>query len=233
MEDHVNDWRGGGTGTHKRPRQPAKEVHDGYEDRMRIPVSVLDGCSESFVAADEKREKASTRFFADTGLMALLCQHDRVLWLVNMTSAGEKQYYSLALVKQLFEHLPPDMLVGLLYDIGCQLERSCWKWGFLDDSILSRISFGISVFHAYGHQWPCQIVYHPRKCAGFGLSDGEGCECLWSALKHLIPVLRVSGVWYMLAGTECFLFSITSGYLYWMYKCTTWLSSLWMHRGNG
>ncbi|KAG1816762.1 uncharacterized protein BJ212DRAFT_1446841 [Suillus subaureus] len=121
--------------------------------------------------------------------MALLCRHNRVLWLINMTSAGEKQYYSLALVKWLFKHLPPDMLVGLLYDIGCQLEHSCQKWGFLDDSILSCISFRISVFHAYGHQWPCQIVYHPQKCAGFGLSDGEGCEHLWSALKHLIPML--------------------------------------------
>ncbi|KAG1723251.1 uncharacterized protein EDB91DRAFT_1087876 [Suillus paluster] len=91
-----------------------------------------------------------------------------------MTSAGEKQHYSLALVKQLFNHLPPDMMVGLLYDIGCQLEHSCRKWSLLDDSILSRIIFGVSMFHVYGHQWPCQILYHPQKCAGFGLSDGEG-----------------------------------------------------------
>jgi hypothetical protein len=198
MEDHVTDCRSGGARARKWRRQQVEEVHDKYEDGMRIPVSVLDGCSESFVAADEKREKASTRFFADTGLMALLCRHDRVLWLVNMTSAGEKQHYALALVKRLFEHLPPDMMVGLLYDIGCQLERSCRKWNLLEDSILSCINFGISVFHAYGHQWPCQIVYHPRKRAGFGLSDGEGCEHLWSALKHLILVLRVSGVCCML-----------------------------------
>jgi hypothetical protein len=159
---------------------------------------VLDGCSESFVAADEKREKASTCFFADTGLMALLCHNDCVLWLINMTSAGEKQHYALVLVKRLFEHLLPDMMVGLLYDIGCQLEHSCRKWSLLDDSILSHINFGISVFHVYGHQWPRQIVYHPQKCVGFGLSDGECCEHLWSALKHLISVLRVSGVCCML-----------------------------------
>ncbi|KAI6041026.1 hypothetical protein EDC04DRAFT_2867374 [Pisolithus marmoratus] len=101
-----------------------------------------------------------------------------------MTSAGEKQHYALALVKKLFEHLPSTMTVGLLYDIGCQLECSCYKWKLLDDGILSRLKFGISVFHAYGHQWPCQIVYHPHKCVGFGLSDGEGL---------LIPILRVSG----------------------------------------
>ncbi|KAF8835927.1 hypothetical protein BDN67DRAFT_992290 [Paxillus ammoniavirescens] len=123
---------------------------------MRVPASVLDGCGKSFMAADEKREKASTHFFADMGLMALLCWHDHVLWLVNMTSTGEKQHYVLALIQQLTEHLPNDMRVGLLYDIG--------------------FHFAISVFHAYGHQWPCQVVYHPRKWQGFGLSDGEGCE---------------------------------------------------------
>ncbi|KAG1863195.1 hypothetical protein DFJ58DRAFT_656479, partial [Suillus subalutaceus] len=49
------------------------------------------------------------------------------------------------------------------------------------------------IFHTYGHQRPCQIIYHPRKCEGFGLSDGEGCEQLWSSLKQLIPSLCVSG----------------------------------------
>ncbi|KAI5989530.1 hypothetical protein EDD15DRAFT_2171326, partial [Pisolithus albus] len=170
-----------------------KPQGDSFEDGMRVPMSVLDGCGDSFHAADEKRKKASTNFFADTGLMALLCRHDHVLWLVNMTSAGEKQHYALVLLKYLFEHLPKTTTVGLLYDIGCQLERSCRKWRLLDEEILSRLKFGISVFHAYGHQWPCQIIYHPRKCVGFGLSDGEGCERLWSSLKMLIPILQVSG----------------------------------------
>lgn len=124
--------------------------------------------------------------------MALLCRHDRVLWLANMTSAGEKQHYSLALIQKLFENIPSDMTVGWLYDIGCQIHRSCVKWGFLEEYV-DRITFGISVFHAYGHQWPCQLIYHPRKCKGFGWSDGEGCERFWSALKLLILSLRVSG----------------------------------------
>ncbi|EDR07472.1 uncharacterized protein LACBIDRAFT_327986 [Laccaria bicolor S238N-H82] len=63
-------------------------------------------CGDSFTAADEKQVKASTQFFSDTGLMALLCEHDRVLWLVNMTSAGEKQHYALVLLEHLFNHLP-------------------------------------------------------------------------------------------------------------------------------
>jgi hypothetical protein len=194
MEEYVDDVRP------PRPRESASrsrssktQEEDGYEGSMKVPKSVLDGCLESFTAADEKREKASTQFFSDTGLMGLLCRHDRVLWLVNMTSAGERQHYVFALLHKLFEHLPPWMTVGLLYDIGCQIHRSCVKWGFLD-KFSDRIIFGISVFHAYGHQWACQLIYHPRKCAGFGLTDGEGCERLWSALKQLIPSLRVSGV---------------------------------------
>ncbi|KAG1900861.1 uncharacterized protein F5891DRAFT_1128391 [Suillus fuscotomentosus] len=192
MEDFVKSCRR----ERRRTRASrAEEEEDHYEEGMHVPVSVLNGCRESFVAADKKRERASTRFFTDTGLMALLCRHDRVLWLVNLTSAGEKQHYALALLDQLFKHIPPQMTVGLLYDIGCQLERSCRKWNLLDDNTLSRISFAVAVFHAYGHQWPCQIIYHPRKREGFGLSDGEGCEQLWSSLKQLIPSLRISGRW--------------------------------------
>ncbi|EEB98567.1 hypothetical protein MPER_01902 [Moniliophthora perniciosa FA553] len=38
--------------------------------------------------------------------MGLLCRHDRVLWLANMTSAGERQHYVLVLLETLFKHLP-------------------------------------------------------------------------------------------------------------------------------
>ena len=83
-----------------RPRhaQNSNAGGDGYEVGMHVPTSVLNGCNESFVAADEKREKASSQFFADTGLMALLCRHNRPLWTINMTSAGEKQHYAVALL---------------------------------------------------------------------------------------------------------------------------------------
>ena len=135
--------------------------------------------------------------------MALLCRHDRVLWLVNMVSAGERQHYAVALLLQLFKQLPESATVGVLYDIGCQLHRSCEMWDFLGN-YLPQLKFGISVFHAFGHQWLCQLLYHPRKCIGFGLTDGEGCERFWSAIKKLIPVLRVSSV------SICLLFVLVS-----------------------
>ena len=193
MERIVNTLRPSHSSAQRKPESPAQD-EDGYEHSMRVPISILNGCEASFAAADEKRIKASTQFFSDTGIMGLLYRHDHVLWLVNITSPGERQHYSLALIKELFDHLPPSMRVGVLYDIGCQLHRSCIKWGFLDQDILDRIIFGISVFHAFGHQWACQLIYHPHKCKGFGLRDGEGCERFWSSIKLLIPSTCVSGV---------------------------------------
>jgi hypothetical protein len=216
MEKYVNCCR---EGTSK-PSQP--DSGDGYEGSLTVPISVLDGCHESFTAADERRQKASTQFFSDTGLMAMLCRHDRVLWLANITSAGEKQYYALALILKLFDNIPTTFRIGILYDIACQLHRSFVKWGFLPD-YLDRITWGLSVFHAYGHQWPCQLVYHPRKCAGFGLSDGEGCERFWSSIKKLIPTLRVSGVCaahmeYRVPDSNRIFFSLISDFPFWTYR---------------
>ncbi|KAJ7219844.1 hypothetical protein C8J57DRAFT_1095127 [Mycena rebaudengoi] len=179
----------------KKPRVTVMEVddeEDSYEPHMNLPRSVLDACESSFKAADEKREKASTQFFEDTGVMALLCRHDRVLWLVNMHSAGEKQFNVLVLLETLFQHLPPDVTVGALYDIVCNLERSCRLWGFLG-RYLDRLAFAVSVFHAFGHEWACQLLYHPRKRKGFGFTNGEGCERFWHSISHLIAHLRICG----------------------------------------
>ena len=173
---------------------PNPDEEDGFEGSLRVPNSVLDACGESFTAADGDRQKASTQFFDSTALMGLLCRHDRVLWLVNMTTPGERQHYALTLIDTLFQHLPDHWTVGLLYDIACQLERSCVKWDLLKEEYLDRLEFAISVFHAFGHGWPCQCIYHPRKRTGFGLADGEGCERFWHSISKLIAYLRVCGV---------------------------------------
>ncbi|KAF9511560.1 hypothetical protein BS47DRAFT_1373000 [Hydnum rufescens UP504] len=85
-------------------------------------------------------------------------------------------FYALAIIDFVMAQLPVDWRVGILYDVGCQIHRSA-----------------LNVFHAYGHQWVCQLWYHPRKSDGWGLTDGEGCECLWSDLQCLIPNLCVAG----------------------------------------
>ncbi|THU96545.1 hypothetical protein K435DRAFT_819426 [Dendrothele bispora CBS 962.96] len=165
---------------------------DCMEHGMRVSKAVLDLCGGSFTAAHEFLAKVVSAGYDVTGLMALLCRHDRPLFVVNMTTPGERQHYAIALLEKLFENLPKWVDVGLLYDIGCQLQRSCLKWGLLAD-VIDRLTFTISVFHAFGHQWACQIIYHPRKCIGFGLSDGEGAERLWHSIQRLIAYTRVAG----------------------------------------
>lgn len=93
----------------------------------RVPDHILDECEESFLAAQETVAKASKNYYAETGLMALLCRHDRVLWVVNLTSPGERQHYALTLLRQLGKELPEDWHIGVLYDIACQLSRSIEK----------------------------------------------------------------------------------------------------------
>ena len=120
-EEHVEELRKTSQPHNADNRQQRDNTETSYEPGLSVPNSVLDECQDSFVAADEKQEKASTQFFKDTGLMALLCRHDRVLFLANMTTAGEKQYYAFALLKELFDHLPANVTVGILYDIGCTI----------------------------------------------------------------------------------------------------------------
>ena len=196
MENYVDGIRPARPHNKKKKSNPSTDestLEDGYEGPLCVPTSVLDGCEQSFLAADDQREKASMQFFASTALMAILCRHDRVLWVVDMWSAGEKQHYILILLEILFQHLPLQFAIGLLYDIGCQTHHSCMKWDFLKP-YHHWLIFGISIFHTFGHQWPCQVIYHPRKCKGFGFSDGEGCEHFWHSISKLIAYLRVCRV---------------------------------------
>jgi Kyakuja-Dileera-Zisupton transposase len=103
------------------------EAEDHVEPGLRVPDSVLDSCERSFLAANEHCEKASTSAFVDMGLMGMICHHDWVILMVNVTSAGEKQYYAVALLEALFCELPTWWRVGVLYDVGCNLHCSTVK----------------------------------------------------------------------------------------------------------
>ncbi|KAK7441208.1 hypothetical protein VKT23_016689 [Stygiomarasmius scandens] len=181
-EDEVQKWEA--IVNEARPSKPTKRAKpsqqdstledDHYEHGMRVPKSVLDGCLGSFNAAQETiSSSSSSDKFDKTADAGMFCQHDVALFMVAINSAGERQHYMLALIAELFKHIPGDWTVGILYDIGCQTERSCHKWGFLKE-YLRRIIWAVSVFHAYGHNWACQLIYHPRKRRCFGLCDGEG-----------------------------------------------------------
>ena len=94
---------------------------------LSLPEHIYSGCEKRFFAADEDNKKAEASVFSDTGLMAMVCRHDRVLFMANLRESGEKRYYALALLKRLFQELPASWTAGVLYDIGCQLHRTITK----------------------------------------------------------------------------------------------------------
>ncbi|KAH8797081.1 hypothetical protein DL96DRAFT_1561949 [Flagelloscypha sp. PMI_526] len=160
--------------------------------QTRLDSSILKTCVNGHTAGDETNIKASKKLKDDTGLMALVCRHDLPILLANMKSSGEKQFYAVALIKRIFELIPKSWTITLLYDIACVLEASAQNFDFLGTDF-TRIRWGVSVFHAYSHIYPCQVLYHPRFVEGCALFDGEGCERLWNLLMLIIAINRVSG----------------------------------------
>ncbi|PLW16317.1 hypothetical protein PCASD_18708 [Puccinia coronata f. sp. avenae] len=156
-------------------------------DSMRDDIANLatldepvDPCVESHKAANDKRCETTWKGCDDTGIMGCCCRHDQVLYLANIHRSGEQRCLPLAILKKLLEDLDNSRPVGVLYDIGCSLKkfldlRSYFAFPEKKDSL----RFGTSVFHAYAHEWKCQIKFNPRYNVGWGLSDALSHRCLF------------------------------------------------------
>ncbi|PLW38284.1 hypothetical protein PCASD_09005 [Puccinia coronata f. sp. avenae] len=147
-------------------------------------------CSDSHKAANDTRNETTWEKCDDNGLFASACRHDIPLSFINIHKTGEKLYYPISILNHVFDTFP-DQKVGILYDLGCHLETHIRKRGLMNNQ-LGNLMFGTSVFHAYVHEWSCQVKYNPRLNRWWGLSDGECLERLWAFLSSLIPTLRVS-----------------------------------------
>ncbi|OCH96026.1 hypothetical protein OBBRIDRAFT_830617 [Obba rivulosa] len=159
----------------------------------KVPDEAIDSCEHGHEAADEQKAKTNGERFDDTGVMALVCTHDIPIFLMNIDTPGEQLKYSMAALEELFENIPEDATVACLYDIGCVADRGNARYSYLPECIASQLIWAITVMHAYGHQWACQLVYNPRLHPGLGLRNGEGVECLWSRLRIFIPITWTSG----------------------------------------
>src|SRR5260370_41817773 len=93
-----------------------------------IPDGAIDGCQESHKAAGACQSGESNEgIYRLKGLMGLVCRHNIPLLLCDIRSAGEGQKYPVALIVALSHQLPPNVTIGLLYDIGCVLDHSIAK----------------------------------------------------------------------------------------------------------
>ncbi|KAH7097510.1 hypothetical protein BKA62DRAFT_623799, partial [Auriculariales sp. MPI-PUGE-AT-0066] len=155
-----------------------------------VPDVVIDECESSHTAADGSKGKATSNVHDDKGVMAFVCRHDIPWFACNIDTPGEQQKYALSLILAVLLHLPPSATMAVLYDIGCVTSRVVQVHDILMPGMRERLVFATSAMHAYVHQWSCQLGFNPRLQPGFGLTDGEGVERLWSRLRDLISILR-------------------------------------------
>ncbi|KAA1103498.1 hypothetical protein PGT21_019702 [Puccinia graminis f. sp. tritici] len=153
------------------------------------PPAQADRCADAHKAADDKRNESTWKGCDDTGLMGCCCRHDSVVYVANIYKSGEQRSLPCALIKKVLTAIEPNRQVGILYDIGCSLNKFIAIRDLFGPD-RSRIKFATSIFHAYVHNWLCQLEYNPRYNVGWGLSDGEGLERMWSYLSPLVSPLR-------------------------------------------
>ncbi|EFP80000.2 uncharacterized protein PGTG_05225 [Puccinia graminis f. sp. tritici CRL 75-36-700-3] len=127
------------------------------------PPKKADRCADSHKAADDKRNESTWKGCDDTGLMGCCCRHDAAIYMGNIFKSGEQRHLPLALINWVIEECEQDRHIGVLYDLGCSLDKFI---GALD--------------------------YHPRFNDGWGLSDGEGLKRLWAYLSPLVSPLCYS-----------------------------------------
>ncbi|KAA1115642.1 hypothetical protein PGTUg99_018995 [Puccinia graminis f. sp. tritici] len=153
------------------------------------PPASADRCADAHKAADDKRNESTWKGCDDTGLMGCCCRHDAAVYLANIHKSGEQRNLPCALINRVLGVVEPTRKLGILYDIGCSLDKFIRLRG-LFQSDRTRFQFATSIFHAYVHNWLCQLDYNPRYNKGWGLSDGEGLERMWSYLSPLVSPLR-------------------------------------------
>ena len=93
-----------------------------------VPDGAIDECQNSHRATKSGEQRASQHdLFRSKGLMATVCRHDIPLFMCDIQTPGEQQHFSIAMLSALNRQLPPNATVGLLYDVGCVLDRSIAK----------------------------------------------------------------------------------------------------------
>ncbi|EJU02887.1 hypothetical protein DACRYDRAFT_50938, partial [Dacryopinax primogenitus] len=117
-------------------------------------------CKASFKAANPEQRWQNSSQYCVHGIVAIVCCHDIPLYLTNLIDTGEKHFYTVTLMQKVMDQLPAAATVSVLYNIACQAHRSVNKHGLMP-KLQGQITWATSVLHAYGHQWACQLHFHP------------------------------------------------------------------------
>ncbi|CAM4721750.1 unnamed protein product [Leuciscus chuanchicus] len=143
-------------------------------------------CSNS-KAGNMLRSQKKEKKLDVTGVFGASCRHEIPLMFVNM-SQGERLAYPLYVIDELLQRCTKKNIhLRVVYDIACVVASHLNKSG---EGKPPNISLAVPAFHIYGHKLPCQIKYSTRWLSGFGLTDGEGMERMWSFLRRFARVTK-------------------------------------------
>ncbi|XP_059157024.1 uncharacterized protein LOC131941662 [Physella acuta] len=170
---------------------PTRQVFFHQQDAVETFVSTYkeesvanDQCSD-FQAGNNLRSKSKNVKLSDKGIFGSVCRHEIPNKFASLKH-GERLAYPVYFLEKLVDNFQGSKLI-ISYDIACKLNKHLQK---NNPALLKKCQMMVPIFHCYGHQRQCQILYHPRRIEGVGLTDGEGIERLWSYLGKFSKICK-------------------------------------------
>ncbi|POW14809.1 hypothetical protein PSTT_02733 [Puccinia striiformis] len=115
------------------------------------PISLYspaDKCADSHKAGNDNRNETTWKACDDTGVMGSCCRHDSVVFLANIHGTGENRALPLTILKRFLASVGEDRPVGVLYDLGCSLDKYIdllfWDADSFPKNILAQNMAGIT-----------------------------------------------------------------------------------------
>ncbi|CAO0794119.1 unnamed protein product [Mucor circinelloides] len=140
-----------------------------------------------FKAVSERNRTMYNRY-DENGVFSMTCSRHGIPLRLYDIYRGEGRKYALASIEHVLNTRQYKQPLSIMYDIAC-LCQSRLEAAFpllkSEDTL-----YAIPIFHAYAHNIHCQLQYNPRYIVGFGLTDGEGTERLWSYLNGFASMTR-------------------------------------------
>ncbi|KAL6299353.1 hypothetical protein BKA93DRAFT_819932 [Sparassis latifolia] len=153
-------------------------------------LELITVCMERWRNAGPKVHKKMFALFAVMGIFVCLCQHGHLLILCDMIRSGELMKQPLAIIDKLIEVYGTNVKVG--YDIACAFLKTLARSSLGLHATKARMSGVVPAFHGHGHNWGCQVHWHPLYMDDVGKEDFEGCERCFSESNALAPGMQLA-----------------------------------------
>lgn len=85
--------------------------------------------------------------------------------------------------------------IGCTYDVGCKFSKTVANSSLRECAIAQNLCLMVGAFHGHAHNHACQMSWHPLYIRGMGLTEGEGCEHVFTSSNDLACSTRHAS-WY-------------------------------------